>query len=129
MGGDLVAPVYRFTIPGNPIPWERARSRGGQHFTAPRTRAHKTLVQAHARKARVPKLSGPVKLTATFYRASAHACDVDNLAKTIQDALNGLAYGDDRQIVWLTAVKSIDREHPRTEVELEEVEPVSREAA
>lgn len=124
-----MSPVYRFTVPGNPIPWERARSKGGQHFTAPRTRAHRALIQGHARKAHVPKLSGLVKLTAAFYRESAHACDIDNLTKSVQDALNGLAYGDDRQIVILSAVKAIDRKNPRTEVELEEVEPVERSAA
>lgn len=110
-----------FVVPGNPIPWERARSRRGQHFTAPRTREHKAKIQVCAKAARIPRLLGPVKLAVTFFRDSAQPCDIDNLAKAVQDALNGIAYGDDRQIVALVAVKAISREHPRTEIEIAEV--------
>jgi Holliday junction resolvase RusA-like endonuclease len=111
-----VSGIYRMTVLGNPIPWERARSRGAQHFTSPRSRAHKARIQVHAKQAKLPRLTGPLRLSATFYRESAQACDVDNLAKAVQDALNGIAYEDDRQIVHLTAVKALDRVNPRTEI-------------
>jgi crossover junction endodeoxyribonuclease RusA len=113
-----VTGIYLMTVPGNPVPWERARSRGAQHFTSPRSRAHKARIQVHAKQAKLPRLAGPLRLSATFYRVNAQACDVDNLAKAVQDALNGVAYEDDRQIVHLTAVKAIDRFNPRTEVEI-----------
>ena len=49
---------------------------------------------------------------------------IDNIVKIIADALNGLAYVDDTQIVDITAQKRY-AEIPRVEVEIEEiVEPI-----
>ncbi|MBO0575126.1 RusA family crossover junction endodeoxyribonuclease [Clostridium botulinum] len=45
--------------------------------------------------------------------------DVDNIAKVILDSLNGLAYGDDKQIVFCTISKWYG-ENPKVEVILEE---------
>jgi crossover junction endodeoxyribonuclease RusA len=130
MGGALVAPVYRFTIPGNPVPKGRPRAgKGGRVYTPQATRDAESWVKLHAKRAGLPCLGGPVKLSLSFYRANAVPCDVDNLAKLASDALNGLAFEDDKQIVWLVAVKAIDRKNPRTEIEIEEVEPVERSAA
>lgn len=47
--------------------------------------------------------------------------DVDNLAKSILDALNGIAYKDDSQVVDLV-VQKFWSEEPRVEVVLEEIE-------
>ena len=47
--------------------------------------------------------------------------DLDNLAKICLDALNGLAYDDDSQIVELTVSKWYSNE-PRVEIEISEVE-------
>lgn len=44
--------------------------------------------------------------------------DVDNIAKVVCDALNGIAYGDDSQIVWLEVVKYWTAEEPRVEVDV-----------
>jgi Holliday junction resolvase RusA-like endonuclease len=44
-----------------------------------------------------PPIRGTVRLQVTFYRES-ELGDVDNLLKPIQDALQGVAYLDDRQI-------------------------------
>jgi Holliday junction resolvase RusA-like endonuclease len=46
--------------------------------------------------------------------------DCDNIAKTILDALNGRAYGDDKQVVILQVEKYYSNE-PRVEVEILEV--------
>jgi crossover junction endodeoxyribonuclease RusA len=116
--------VHRFVIPGNPIPKERPRVVKGHTYTPKRTLDAEQVVKLYARRARVPRLSGHVKLTASFFRDSAQPCDLDNLVKLVSDALNGIAFGDDRQIVWLSALKAIDRENPRTIVEIEQVEAV-----
>lgn len=42
--------------------------------------------------------------------------DADNIAKVICDALNGVAYGDDTQIVSLTVMKEYTDAEPRVEV-------------
>jgi len=109
-----------FTVPGNPVPWQRAQSRRGQRFTAPETRRFQAKVQAHARQARAKPLAGPVLLAVDFYRETAHACDLDNLIKTVSDALNGIAYEDDRQIVAILATKNVDRSCPRVMITVSE---------
>jgi Holliday junction resolvase RusA-like endonuclease len=108
----------KFTVTGNPVPWERNDSRQGARFTAPRTREYEAHVAAAAHLAGAKPLEGPVRLTLRFYRATARRCDLDNLAKSVQDALNGVAYLDDSQIEHLEASKAIDRERPRVEVEV-----------
>ena len=97
----------------------------GRHFTDDKTRAYKAMVSAHGRIA-FPDgpLSGPVEVrVSAIYAAPASWSrrkredalndrvrptgrpDVDNLAKGVMDALNGIAYADDSQIVRLTASK------------------------
>lgn len=46
--------------------------------------------------------------------------DIDNIAKCILDALNGVAYHDDTQVVLLTIRKSYS-EIPRVEVEINKI--------
>ena len=47
--------------------------------------------------------------------------DADNVAKVICDALNGLAYGDDTQIIKLSILKAYTEEQPRVQVCIEEI--------
>ena len=47
--------------------------------------------------------------------------DFDNIFKIICDALNGLAYADDAQIVEAQIVKAFTGDQPRVEVELREI--------
>jgi crossover junction endodeoxyribonuclease RusA len=112
--------VHRFVVEGNPVPKARARSGKGHHYTPARTRAYETKVRISARH--LPCLDGPVKVRCLFYREDAVPCDLDNLVKSVLDGINGHAFADDRQIVWLEALKAIDRENPRAEVEIETVE-------
>lgn len=44
--------------------------------------------------------------------------DADNIAKVICDALNGVAYGDDTQVVKLTIIKCYTNEEPKVSVEI-----------
>lgn len=48
--------------------------------------------------------------------------DADNIAKVICDALNGVAYGDDTQIVNLTVIKEYTDAEPRVEVYIDKIE-------
>ncbi len=85
-------------------------------------------------------LEGPVILTPRIYRqipksfsitprSKAHAGelrpttkpDVSNVLKSIEDALNGVVWVDDRQIVGLVVSKAYD-DNPRVEVEIREIE-------
>ena len=47
--------------------------------------------------------------------------DIDNIAKVICDALNGVAYGDDTQIIKLSILKAYTEEQPRVQVFIEEI--------
>ena len=114
------------TIPGPIQAWQRAgRSKNGGHFTQPATRAAKRSIGWHAvqqvgqhclqgalavrldvamavpaawsAKRRAEALAGAVK--------PAVKPDVDNLSKTILDALNGVLWRDDAQVVDLHITK------------------------
>lgn len=64
-----------------------------------------------------PKLDGPLSVSIDFDAKgysitieeaphnSTLRADIDNLAKTILDGLNGIAYGDDKQVVHLECWK------------------------
>ncbi len=47
--------------------------------------------------------------------------DADNIAKTVCDALNGVAYVDDKQVVECVVVKKWTEEEERLEIEVSEI--------
>lgn len=117
----MAASAVSLVVPGDPVPLERARSGKGFTYTPPRSRAYKTLVGAHARRANLRPLAGPVHVRLDFFRATSRRCDWDNLAKSICDALNGIAWRDDSQIVLALVTKSVDRSNPRVEIAIQEI--------
>lgn len=70
------------------------------------------IPKSTSKKQRALMLSGEVMHTKKI--------DCDNLAKTILDALNGIAYGDDKQVCRLI-VEKVYGENPCVEVELKEI--------
>lgn len=107
-----------FTVHGQPVPKARARVINGRAYTPAGTVKAELAIAAHARRAGVKPHDEPVHLVVRFYRFDARRCDLDNLVKTVGDALNGIAWNDDSQVVLLTAAKLVDRGNPRTEVEI-----------
>lgn len=59
----------------------------------------------------------PVAVTIRWFRAR-KAGDLDNRLKIVLDALNGIAYADDKQIVELHAYRADDKANPRVEISL-----------
>lgn len=121
--------TIRFTVPGEPVTWKRARRGRGRSYTDPKDAAHREKIRAFARNAGVRRpFAGPVALELAFYRRKADAptalCtgDLDNLEKAVKDALSGIAYVDDRQVTDVVKRKRIDRARPRTEVTVVELE-------
>lgn len=115
---------FRLLIPGRPVPKGRPRmGRGGRVYTPSSTRAYEELVAAEWMAAGRPVLPpGPFELDCLFvfarpashYRTKARVLrpsapvlpreDLDNLVKIV-DALQGLAFSDDRLCARLGAWK------------------------
>ena len=106
-----------FTIPGKPQPKERARrGKNGQWYTPFSTRIYEAKVVTMAKRAHVRSVIGPVEVSLDVYFPDKRRRDLDNVLKAVMDALNGVAYQDDSQIVRLKVVRLVDRDNPRVEV-------------
>lgn len=60
-------------------------------------------------------LSGPLAVTIDLYWPDRRKHDVDNV-KALLDALNGIVWEDDGQIIDLRTRKHFDKAHPRIEL-------------
>lgn len=118
---------FVLTIPGRPQRWVRPQQDGRRgsarnaRFTDPKAEAHKRMVARLAKGAwKSEPLTGPVVLTCRFVFAIPESWpkylkeaaragrvmhiqdpDLDQLIKQIMDALKGLVYVDDNQVVGL----------------------------
>lgn len=131
-----------FTVPGKPFGKQRPRhSRNGNTYIPDETRVHEQIVAAEYVSAhgsfrfpdgayivmRIYAYYGIPKSTSKNKRADMLSGrirptvkpDCDNIEKLIADALNRVAYSDDRYIVD-TMVRKFYSDRPRTEVVLEE---------
>lgn len=91
----------RLTIPGDPQSKGRPRVYNGHGITPEATRKAENRVYSEWRR-QYPDLlpyKGPVAITLIFWTMTRRGRDWDNLAKLFTDALNGVAYEDDRQII------------------------------
>jgi Holliday junction resolvase RusA-like endonuclease len=104
--------VY-FEVLGDPVPKARARTvrKGGRtwSFTPKKVVLWEKLVKTEAEKHFKKPLIGPIMVSMVFYlnRPASRRVeiwvpttpDLDNLEKAVLDALNGVAYEDDRYVV------------------------------
>ncbi|NLL20008.1 MAG: RusA family crossover junction endodeoxyribonuclease [Clostridia bacterium] len=99
--------AYRIIIPGRPVPKGRPRlgMRGKKAFvyTPTATKEYEKLVGWVAKCSGCKPIDGAVAVTLTVYTRG--KMDVDNMAKSILDGLNGVAYEDDDQVVELLVKK------------------------
>ena len=128
--------ALRFSVPGEPRGWARARTQGSRFFTDTKTRSEKQAIAAWAIEAGATIIEGPVNLQLTAYlRIPASVSkkrradmlsgierptkkpDGDNLAKLTMDALNCVCWKDDVQVVDLT-VRKFWSDEPRLVVEI-----------
>lgn len=124
-------PVFRFTIPGKPLPCARARF---SYATGKAYNAHqsvlddrKTFVASEFIRQHSSPLQGPLYLKAMFlYKGTKKKwCqpkwtrpDLDNLLKRIMDDMNGVVYADDGQIVSLSDCGKIYGAEDHTVIEI-----------
>ena len=126
-----VGKTLKITIPGNPTPWSRAGKAGKHHYTKPAMAASQRLIAWNTiQQVGQMTLTGPLEVSIVFGLAIPASWsrkrtqealdgrtrptgkpDVDNLAKQVLDALNGVLWQDDAQVVDLHERK-IYAEHP-----------------
>lgn len=91
-----------FFVPGEPVPKARARTGKGFAFTPVRTKAWEAQVKMAAAAARLkagaPMMEGSVRMEMYFNMPTKRRSDIDNLAKSVLDACNGVLYVDDSQV-------------------------------
>lgn len=142
--------MISFTVLGQPVGKGRPRTRVvhgkgksfAQIYTDSKTKQAENTILAQALQHRpASPIEGPIRLSVTSVfgvpaswskrkRAEALAGavrptgkpDVDNLVKALMDALNGVFYLDDTQVVQLIAIKQYG-EVPQTRVILEPLSP------
>ena len=134
--------VYTITIPGEPVAKARPRmTKHGHTYTPKKTVDYERMIQMlFQAKHGSPVLEVPIMLQLDLYfgipksRSKAarermrqgleRPCkrpDIDNCLKAVSDALNGIAYKDDSQIVAAVIQKFWSYE-PRAVVKIEELD-------
>lgn len=99
--------VREFIVPGQPVPKERPRVYKGHAVTPKKT----VIAEAAVREAYLKDyfgyepFEGDVTIMCRFYLQDNRRMDLDNLLKLVQDALNEVAFNDDKQITRVVANK------------------------
>lgn len=122
----------RFTVLGNPIPWRRARRKGERYYTHRKVSEFQeevigAFLEAYGSTLNFPvipkvKRKRNVVLTLKFYRGDYRECDLSNLEKGIEDALEGYIWENDWQIQKKVSEVFNGDENPRIEIEVEELD-------
>lgn len=113
---------FTITIQGVPKVKGRPRlGRRGRVFTPVATQEAEAIIAETWRNASGPKFNGPLNVEVDFHlketiitvSESEHELsrlrgDVDNYLKLVMDGLNTVAWDDDKQVVWIYAVKHND---------------------
>lgn len=81
-------------------------------------RDYKVVAKSLARSQQMRPTDGPVSVVLVAYRPRRRG-DIDNMIPLALDALRGVAYADDDQIVELHAFRRDDKTRPRLEVQVE----------
>lgn len=119
-------------------------TRSGRPYTPKATRDYEMAIRDAFENApeRPPEpFSGPIAVCIKTYRKlpkstpksvirepDTHKPDIDNVAKIVLDALNGVAWEDDAQVVSLTASKlDRTRSHERLSVSIKELDRLGEE--
>lgn len=117
--GDVVAGAV--CLPYPPSVNHMYRRAGNRVVLSPEVRAWRDKAHWYLRLAGIVQvLDGPVAVSVIAYRPRRRG-DIDNLAKAILDGLNGFAYTDDAQVVYLSMTRYDDARNPRVLVRVSRV--------
>ena len=100
---------FHLILPGDPVAKGRPRVYGGHAITPRKTQRAEERIFAEFRRKYPDEapFDGPVSVYVKFWLSKRGKPDIDNLIKTVLDALNGVAYADDSQIVSVFAEKRV----------------------
>lgn len=109
---------YEFTIPGNPRSKGRARKGQGKVFTPKETVVYERNVGlvGLVNRPRGWPMDAEYSVSVVAYYGDRIRRDIDNIAKSILDGLNGVSWDDDWRIVELFIRRDYDKAQPRVEV-------------
>lgn len=92
------ADAVEFVVPGKPVTWKRTRGKGGRRYTPKVCREYRKRIRKHARRAGVTMFKGVVRMRVDVYLGGGQRGDTDNYVKAYMDALEGMAYENDRLV-------------------------------
>ena len=92
----------------------------GRRVLSKEGRQYKATTAALAYAAGVRPLAGDVTLIVHLYRPQKSG-DLDNFLKSLQDALKGVAWIDDKQVKRIEAERFEDKLNPRAEILVKEI--------
>lgn len=104
------ASAHEFFVPGKPVTWKRTGG-GKRRYTPKVCREYRKLIQRHARASGLPMFPGVVRLRVDVYLGGGRRGDVDNYSKAYLDALEGMAYENDRLVADLHVVRHYKTDH------------------
>ena len=118
--------MIKFTAELEPMPFKRVMQNGKRRFNDRRYSDFKDIL-AHVAKIYVRSpLKGNIKISVDFFKlkpkniSSRLWGDLDNHLKSVLDALNGIAYLDDCQVVQISGSKNFG--DPKIIIQVEELE-------
>ena len=119
--------IIRIEAPITPVPFKRVMTSGKRRYNEARYTEFKEELGYFALKAMVGRepFKGAVRVRAQFYRLKPRRLisrlwgDVDNHLKSVLDALSGIVYADDAQVVEVSGTKF--NGEPRVVIEVEEM--------
>lgn len=109
-------------VAGDPIPKARPRrGKNGHTFTPQRTIDAERALAEEFRAVCYRPTGLPCSVTLRFRCATRRRCDIDNLAKLVLDAGNGIVWKDDVQIAILHVEVTRGSSNPGTTIEVDTV--------
>lgn len=118
--------AFLFTLEGEPRTWKRTNAYSGRRLTPKGQRQHQQALGWAAlerRPARWP-LDARYSVEIGVFLSRRTTSDLDNYAKNVLDAPEGIAWHNDRQIDRIEVTRHLDTEQPRTVVHIETREPL-----
>ena len=98
--------------------WRHTRQ--GHHYISKEGKEFKAKLQWLARETQVAKTKQPVKLILRWHcTKKCRGADLDNKLKVVLDALEGIAYEDDKQVIHIDAKKIMHSESDYAEIRVE----------